>query len=53
MIARLKKFNIPYESWTGEKMTVTTRVDGIRQLYFNDPDGYWVEINNDYPKNAQ
>ena len=50
MIARLNKNNIPYESWTGEKMSVTTRVDGIKQLYFVDPDGYWIEINNDYPK---
>jgi lactoylglutathione lyase len=50
MIARLNKNKIPYESWTGEKMSVTTRVDGIKQLYFVDPDGYWIEINNDYPK---
>ena len=53
VIARLNKNNVPYESWTGEKMGVTTRVDGIRQLYFTDPDGYWIEINNDYPKNAR
>jgi len=52
VIARLNKNSVPYESWTGEKMAVTTRVDGIRQLYFTDPDGYWIEINNDYPKNA-
>lgn len=53
VIARLGKHNVPYESWTGEKMAVTTRVDGIKQLYFKDPDGYWVEINNDYPKNQK
>ena len=53
VIARLNKNSVPYESWTGEKMAVTTRVDGIRQLYFTDPDGYWIEINNDYPKNAR
>ena len=52
VIARLNKNSVPFESWTGEKMAVTTRVDGIRQLYFTDPDGYWIEINNDYPKNA-
>jgi lactoylglutathione lyase len=49
-IATLNKNNIPFESWTGEKMQVTNRVDGIKQLYFVDPDGYWIEINNDYPK---
>ena len=47
VIARLNKNSVPYESWTGEKMAVTTRVDGIRQLYFTDPDGFWVEINDD------
>ena len=50
-IARLNKNKVPYESWTGEKMSVTNRVDGVKQLYFVDPDGYWIEINNDYPKN--
>ena len=52
VITRLKKNNIEYENWLGEKNAVTTRVDGIRQLYFKDPDGYWIEINDDYPKNA-
>ncbi len=50
VIARLRKNNIAYESWPGVANTVTTRVDGIKQIYFRDPDGYWVEINNDYPK---
>ena len=50
MITRLNQNKIPYESWTGDKMSVTTRVDGIKQLYFVDPDGYWIEINNDYTK---
>lgn len=53
IIARLNENKIPYESWVGEKMSVTTRVDGIKQLYFTDPDGYWIEINNDYPKNLK
>lgn len=53
VIAKLNKNNIRYESWTGERMSVTTRVDGIKQLYFVDPDGYWIEINNDYPKNTK
>ncbi|HUR09733.1 MAG TPA: VOC family protein [Flavitalea sp.] len=37
----------PYENWAGEKNTMTTRVDGIHQIYFQDPDGYWIEINDD------
>jgi lactoylglutathione lyase len=42
----LKKNNIEYENWAGEKSTVTNRVDGVKQLYFKDPDGYWLEIND-------
>ena len=42
----LEKNNIEYENWAGQKMTVTTRVDGVKQIYFKDPDGYWIEIND-------
>ena len=42
----LKKNNVPFESWTGEKNTYTNRVDGVKQIYFQDPDGYWIEIND-------
>jgi lactoylglutathione lyase len=42
----LDKNNIPYENWAGQKQAVTTRVDGVKQLYFKDPDGFWIEIND-------
>lgn len=45
-IPRLNKANVPFESWTGEKQTFTKRVDGVKQIYFQDPDGYWIEIND-------
>lgn len=38
---------IPYENWAGEKSATTLRVDGVKQIYFQDPDNYWVEINDD------
>lgn len=25
------------------------RPDGIRQVFFQDPDGYWLEMNNEFP----
>lgn len=53
VIERLNNNNIDYESWAGKQKEVTTRVDGIKQIYFKDPDGYWLEINNDYPKAAK
>ena len=47
-IETLNKAGVPYEDWKGNKQSVTVRVDGIKQIYFQDPDGYWIEINNDY-----
>ena len=42
----LDTHKIEYENWAGEKMQVTKRVDGVYQIYFKDPDGYWIEIND-------
>lgn len=46
-IARLEKFKIDYTNWKGDGKTPTQRVDGVKQIYLQDPDGYWLEINND------
>lgn len=45
-IKNLTKNNVEYENLVGEKNTVTKRVDGVKQIYFKDPDGYWIEIND-------
>ena len=45
-ITNNKKFNLQYEDWAGQPFTVTKRVDGVKQIYFKDPDGYWIEIND-------
>lgn len=50
VISKLKSHGIPFENWPGKQNEITTRVDGVKQIYFKDPDGYWLEINNDYPK---
>ncbi|SDF40676.1 lactoylglutathione lyase [Mucilaginibacter pineti] len=42
----LDKMNIPYGNWNGDSKTPTHRADGVLQLYFQDPDGYWIEINS-------
>jgi lactoylglutathione lyase len=45
---KLKTLNIGYESWIGEKQGVTNRTDGVKQIYFKDPDGHWLEVNDDH-----
>ncbi|WP_373521976.1 VOC family protein [Aquiflexum sp.] len=47
-IANLNKMGIEYEDWPGKKNTINIRPDGIKQIYVRDPDGYWLEINDEY-----
>jgi lactoylglutathione lyase len=49
-IQKLTKAAIPYEDRNGGKGAITIRADKIQQIYLQDPDGYWIEINNDMPK---
>ncbi|HLO37423.1 MAG TPA: hypothetical protein VK173_02975, partial [Lacibacter sp.] len=42
----LKRLKIPYSDWAGKPNTVNIRADGIKQIFFQDPDGYWIEVNN-------
>ncbi|HYE54032.1 MAG TPA: VOC family protein [Chitinophagaceae bacterium] len=44
----LDKAGIVYSNWPGTSKSPTVRADGIKQIYFQDPDGYWLEINDDY-----
>ncbi|MCA0397718.1 MAG: VOC family protein [Bacteroidetes bacterium] len=48
IIEKLTAQKIAYEDWAGHPSGVTRRVDGIRQIYFRDPDGYWIEVNDDF-----
>lgn len=42
----LEKNSIPYEDVKGNRNAITTRVDGVKQIWLQDPDGYWIEIND-------
>lgn len=46
-IANLEKHQVEYTNWPGTAKSPTVRVDGVKQIYFQDPDGHWIEINND------
>ena len=45
-IDKLRKAGIPFENWAGEKGQFTLRPDGVKQVYLQDPDGYWLEVND-------
>lgn len=46
LVKRLAAMNIAYSDWPGKSNTVTIRADGVKQIYFQDPDGYWIEVND-------
>src|SRR4028119_1613982 len=47
-IANLNQRQIEYTNWPGTAKAPTVRVDGVKQVYFQDPDGHWIEVNNDF-----
>lgn len=46
VLKRLADLKITYSDWPGIPNTFTSRADGVKQLYFQDPDGYWIEVNS-------
>jgi lactoylglutathione lyase len=47
-MTKLDENGIRYSDFEGNVGQVQLRPDGIRQIYFTDPDGYWIEINDDF-----
>ncbi len=45
-IKKLEEKHIVYSDWPGTINKVTMRADGIQQVYFQDPNGYWIEVNS-------
>ena len=46
-MAHLDKYGVKYGNFGGDPKKVQMRPDKISQIYFQDPDGYWIEVNND------
>ncbi|WP_405563522.1 VOC family protein [Polaribacter sp. Asnod6-C07] len=44
-VNHLNDLNIDYSDWTGTPNKDYVRKDGIQQFYFQDSDGYWIEVN--------
>lgn len=44
----LNKKKIEFSNWPGTEKAPTVRVDGVKQIYFQDPDGHWLEVNDDH-----
>ncbi len=45
-ISTLDQQKVAYLNWAGTAKAPTIRVDGVKQVYFQDPDGHWLEVND-------
>lgn len=45
-LAHLERNEVMYVSLARQPKDITIRPDGVRQVYFQDPDGHWIEIND-------
>ncbi|MFI5153893.1 MAG: VOC family protein [Chitinophagales bacterium] len=43
----LDALHVKYGNWAGDDKQIQVRPDKIDQIYLQDPDGYWIEVNND------
>ena len=45
-MTHLDQMQVKYRNFKGDGK-ISARPDGVRQIYFQDPDGYWIEVNED------
>ncbi len=45
-VAKLTKLKIAFSDWPGTPSKVSLRADGVKQIFFQDADGYWIEVNS-------
>ena len=46
LIEYLKEEKITFWDWEGNADAVTLRADGVRQIYLQDPEDNWIEVND-------
>ena len=49
-VRHLADSGVAHQDLSGALGQVSVRPDGVRQVYFQDPDGHWIEINDAPPK---
>ena len=43
----LDAMKVKYGDWNGSSTNPTKRPDGVVQVYLQDPDNFWIEVNDD------
>ena len=45
-VKTIVNLKLAYSDWAGTPNKINVRADGIKQIFFQDPDGYWIEVNS-------
>ncbi|MEX0929632.1 MAG: VOC family protein [Balneolales bacterium] len=45
---KLSSHGVEYADFAGNTGEINLRPDGVRQIYFTDPDGHWIEVNDEF-----
>jgi lactoylglutathione lyase len=43
----LDKLHVKYGNWNHSSKEPQLRPDGVKQVYLQDPDNFWIEVNDD------
>ena len=43
----LDEMHVKYGNWKGDSKSPQLRPDGVKQIYLQDPDNFWIEVNDD------
>ena len=43
----LESMHVKYGNWAQNSKVPQIRPDEVAQVYLQDPDGYWIEVNDD------
>ena len=46
-MAHLDKMDVKYGNWNGDPKLIQLRPDKVKQIYLQDPEGYWIEVDDD------
>jgi len=45
-VQKLRAAQMQWYNANGNAGVITTRIDGVKQIWVTDPDGYWIEVND-------
>ena len=48
MVEHFRTRGAPFCNLAGQQGKEHIRADGVRSVFMQDPDGYWLEVNEDY-----